>query len=79
MNKARRKSLEEIAVKLADIMDELDSLTAEEQEAYDNMPESLQDSEKCALMQEAIENMEEALHRILERLDNQTEIRRDGS
>ena len=41
MNKKRRKWLENIINKLEEQKDELDSLICEEQEAYDNMPESL--------------------------------------
>ena len=41
MNKARRKWLEDIIGKLEEQMEELYNPQQEEQEAYDNMPESL--------------------------------------
>jgi hypothetical protein len=44
MNKARRKQLQSIIIQLNDV-------TTEEQEAYDNLPESIQDSAKGQEMQ----------------------------
>lgn len=60
MNKDRRKRLEGIYEKLIEIYEELDAIIDEEQEAYDNMPESLQDSEKGERMYEGIDNLESA-------------------
>ncbi len=53
MNKARRKALEEI-------YNQLEILAGEEQEAFDNMPESLQGSERGQRMEEYIDNIETA-------------------
>ena len=68
MNKMRRKELAKIVAKLEalealrqEIQEELEAVMEEEQEALDNMPESLQDSEKGQEMQEYIEAMESAL------------------
>lgn len=60
MNKDRRKRLEGIYEKLMEIYEELDAIIDEEQEAYDNMPESLQDSEKGERMYEGIDSLERA-------------------
>ena len=60
MNKDRRKRLEGICEKLMEIYEELDAIIDEEQEAYDNMPESLQDSEKGERMYEGIDSLESA-------------------
>ena len=60
MNKDRRKRLEGIYEKLIEIYEELDAIIDEEQEAYDNMPESLQDSEKGERMYEGIDSLESA-------------------
>lgn len=60
MNKDRRKRLEGIYEKLMEIYEELDAIIDEEQEAYDNMPESLQDSEKGERMYEGIDSLESA-------------------
>lgn len=40
---------------------DIDSILEEEQEAYDNMPESLQNGERGEAMQEAIEALESAV------------------
>lgn len=53
MNKDRRARLQELVEALACIQEE-------EQEAFDNMPESLQESERGEAMQEAIDAMDEA-------------------
>lgn len=46
MNKIRRKSLEEIICKISEIKDLLDQVREEEQDAFDNMPEGIQYSER---------------------------------
>lgn len=60
MNKARRKAIEKISDKLEELQAELQMLKDEEEEAYDNLPESLQEGEKGDAMQEAIEYLENA-------------------
>ena len=60
MNSNRRKRLRALCSKLQDIIAELDLLIEEEQDAFDNMPESLQDSERGEQMQEYIDTMETA-------------------
>lgn len=60
MNKARRKKLQELLEQLVTIKDELDMVQEEEQEAFDNLPESLQYSERGQQMEQAIENMSSA-------------------
>lgn len=77
MNKQRRKWLEDIIGKLEEQKDELCNLQQEEQEAYDNMPENLQESERgqaageCAsdleteydTLEDVITNLQEILER----------------
>lgn len=46
MNKARRARIQDLAEQLSTIRGEFQEITDEEQEAFDNMPESLQGSEK---------------------------------
>jgi len=53
VNKDRRARLESIWFKLEDII-------SEEQEAFDNLPEGLQYSEKGEAMEQNIEQMDEA-------------------
>lgn len=68
MNNARRTQLSAIARKLADLKAEMESLSGdigtirdEEQNAYDNLPESLQQGDKGEAMQDAITSMENAI------------------
>ena len=58
MNKARRKWLEKVSEMIADAKEQLEQIRDEEQEAYDNMPESIQDSERGEQMYENIDNLE---------------------
>lgn len=68
MNKIRRKELARIIEKLealdalrAEIQEEIESVMDEEQEAFDNMPEGLQESERGEQMQEYIDAMQYAM------------------
>ena len=68
MNAKRRKSLRVIIAKLEEmeslrqeIQEQLGEIIDEEQEALDNMPESLQESERGQKMQEYIDTMEGVL------------------
>lgn len=74
MNKARRKWLEETINKLEEQKTELESIGEEEQEAYDNMPESLQDSEKGQTMYENIDTLEAAASDLDDIITNLQEI-----
>lgn len=60
MNKARRSKIEGIAEKLESLQGELYQLVSEEQEYYDNMPESIQDGVKGEAAQAVIDLLEEA-------------------
>ena len=67
MNAQRRKALRAIITKLEEldslrqeILERLEKVTGEEQQALDNMPESLQESERGQQMQEYIDSMESA-------------------
>ena len=67
MNKERRKSLKEIQGKLESLAQDLEALNR------DNMPENFQESERyqradevCDLLQEALENLDNAYQQIEE-------------
>lgn len=64
MNKTRRKSIQQIIDTLTDLKENVDLLREEEQEAYDNLPESLQESERGEAMSSAIYNLEDAMENI---------------
>lgn len=64
MNKARRISITKIADSLQALKSDVESIQSEEQDAYDNLPESFQDGERGDRMQEAIGNLDDALNLI---------------
>lgn len=74
MNNARRKQLQRIQGELRDIYERLDILCDEEQEAYDSMPESLQDTERGEKSQNAIDTLESVRDQVLEAADELDDI-----
>ena len=61
MNAERRKKLEKLNEEVRDILGRVEELKDEEQEYYDNMPESFQGGEKGENAEAAISSMEEAI------------------
>ena len=61
MNKQRRKAIGDIYDKLIDIQSDLECIRDEEQEAFDNLPESIQCAERGERMEEYISSLDEAL------------------
>lgn len=61
MNKERRKRIDEVRLKLAELKEELEELRYDEQAAYDNLPEGLQEGERGEAMSEAIDNLDIAI------------------
>lgn len=61
MNKARRKELARVVDLLDQARDLLETIRDEEQEAFDNLPESIQCSERGGAMENCISTMEEML------------------
>ena len=70
MNRERRERLEEISGKLDELILELESLYDEEEEALENLPENLSESEQAEKMQEAVENLDTARCSAEEALDS---------
>lgn len=70
MNNNRRERINKVHAKLDEILGLIDELREEEQEAYDNMPESMQYGERGEKMQEAIDALEEAYNDVEEACDN---------
>lgn len=60
MNETRRKELEAIIDNLVKLYYELDHLRSDELEAYDNLSESLQQTEKAEMMVEAADKLMDA-------------------
>ena len=57
MNKQRRNRLQKVIDKLEELSEELHDICSEEEDAYDNMPEGLQEAERGQLMYENIDEM----------------------
>lgn len=53
MNKQRRNKLQKV-------IDALDEVITDEQDAYDNMPENLQESEKGEATEDGLESLKDA-------------------
>lgn len=61
MNNQRRKAIEDIRGRIADIAQDIEDILSEEQDAFDNLPESFQESERGEAMQNAINALGEAV------------------
>lgn len=59
MNKQRRKRLDIVNQKLLELMDELEDIKNEEGEAFDNLPESIQESERGEQMSENCDTLDD--------------------
>lgn len=70
MNKPRRKSLQTLLDRLADIHDTLEEIKGEEEDYRDNMPENLQGSERYEKANEACDNLYEAVSNLEEAISN---------
>ena len=64
MNAARRKLLADILDRLSSIKAEIDELKDLEQEAFDNLPEGIQGSERGEKIQANVEIMDDAVNSI---------------
>ena len=60
MNNTRRKELRRISDAISDLAADLEAVIGDEQEAFDNLPESLQGSERGETMEEFIDTMSDA-------------------
>ena len=76
MNNARRKQLQDVTDRLTAAAEDLEIVKDEEQEAFDNLPETFQDGERGEAMENALSLMEEALDNIRTAIE-QTEEARD--
>jgi hypothetical protein len=61
MNNSRRKRIQEVLDSLSNFRAELEQIRDEEQDSFDNMPESLQEGERGEKSQNAIDNLDNAI------------------
>lgn len=66
MNQKRRKVIANILTDLEAISVRIENVQSEEQEALDNTPESLQESDRAVEMQQAIDYLQDALDQLME-------------
>ena len=74
MDKQRRKKLEDVLDRLQGCMMDLEYIKEEEQESYDNLPESLQYSEKGEQMQENVDDLDYVISDLDQVIDSVNEI-----
>ena len=74
MNKARRQWLQSVINALEEQKGEIESIQYEEQEAYDNLPENLNDTERANNMYENIDDMEAAASDLEDIISNLQDI-----
>lgn len=70
MNAQRRKEIAKAIALIEDAIAILDSVAEEEREAYDNLPESLQYSERGERMEECAEAIEYVSSELSEQIDS---------
>lgn len=74
MNNARRRRIAKIFTKLTDLESNLEELEQEEQDAFDNLPESIAATERGDQMQEFIEVLRAAASQITEARSDLSEM-----
>lgn len=62
MNRDRRKRLQEVYDALEEQLTALEEIRDEEQESYDNYPESLQESERGQALYENVDSLDSAYY-----------------
>lgn len=66
LNQERRRALQKAQRLLEDASEMVSQIMDEERDAFDNLPENLQDSERGSKMEDAIDAMESAIDSISE-------------
>ena len=74
MNKARRKMIEDACGLISNAREILEQVKEEEDDAYNNLPESFQDSEKGEQMYEYIDTLEDVIGSLEEAEESAYEI-----
>ncbi len=74
MNKERKNRIMDVKEILGNAVDELEDIRAGEEMAMENIPENLQNSEKYALMEDAVDALEDAYGSVSDAIDSLDEI-----
>ena len=75
MNRTRREKIDSLIEQLDVLKSDIESLTDDEQTAYDNLPETNQTGNRGELMMSAIDNLESAVSSVEEAVDYLNEAR----
>ena len=74
MNKDRRSRINKIINQLTDLAEEIEAIREEEQEAYDNLPGSIMESERGEMMNDNISDLEIAQDDVSQAIEYLTSI-----
>lgn len=74
MNMTRRNEIKSIIEDLGALKERIEAVGQDEQEAYDNLPEGIQDSERGQNMEQAISDLEDAASNIEDIVDTLQDI-----
>lgn len=75
MNRTRREKIDSLIEQLDVLKSDIESVTDDEQTAYDNLPETIQTGNRGELMMSAIDNLESAVSSVEEAIDYLNEAR----
>tara|TARA_R110002020_G_scaffold297118_2_gene512905 strand:- start:19 stop:267 length:249 start_codon:yes stop_codon:yes gene_type:complete len=74
MNNARRKKIKKICNQLEELESQIREIEEEEQDAFDNLPESLAETERGDQMQEFLEILDQAAGQLEESQETLNEV-----
>lgn len=74
MNKQRKKSIEKIMEQIMKLNENIEEVLWEEEDAYDNIPENLQESERARISEESIDLLTEAKDYLVDANDSLSSI-----
>lgn len=74
MNKARRRQLEKVVEVLTAQMEEMETIKDEEQEAFDNLPEGIQCTERGETMEENVDELDSIITDLENVIDSINEV-----
>lgn len=74
MNKQRRKALDAVLIKLQEAQDEIGRIHEEEGEAFNNLPESIQNGEQGQKMDEVVSELQDIEQEIADLCDRLTTV-----
>ena len=69
MNNKRRKTIALVINSLENLSSDLEDVAQEESDAYENMPESIQQSDRGSIIEDNIYNLEECISQINDVID----------